>query len=162
MIWNFNDTNSTNGERRSYTYSVCGEAALCLLRNAPHWVEQGGRWLSQEAGNRDARRVPAIGAPHTNGCISRTSRISRESFPITLDTRSSTRYSAPIRRRILLATAIYSGLGSSCGVFPPASLTLQHVQAGQKSNPPGASARPTQNRASCRTLCHIPCTYASN
>jgi hypothetical protein len=31
MIWNFNDTNSTNGERRSYTYSVCGEAALCNM-----------------------------------------------------------------------------------------------------------------------------------
>src|SRR5450755_246177 len=29
MIWNFNDTHSTNGERRFYTYSVCGEAALC-------------------------------------------------------------------------------------------------------------------------------------
>ena len=32
MIWNFNDTHSTNGERRSYTYSVCGEAALCNYR----------------------------------------------------------------------------------------------------------------------------------
>src|SRR5664279_1451558 len=36
MIWNFNDTHSTNGERRSYMYSVCGEAALCSLR-VPTW-----------------------------------------------------------------------------------------------------------------------------
>src|SRR5450631_1461149 len=33
MIWNFNDTHSTNGERRSYMYSVCGEAALCFKQD---------------------------------------------------------------------------------------------------------------------------------
>src|SRR5450755_3952578 len=39
MIWNFNDTHSTNGERRFYTYSVCGEAALCIERAANHFAE---------------------------------------------------------------------------------------------------------------------------
>src|SRR5450631_3340556 len=51
MIWNFNDTHSTNGERRFYTYSVCGEAALCQLvlldpsawRLAPAVIVEQGR-----------------------------------------------------------------------------------------------------------------------
>src|SRR5450755_4693849 len=41
MIWNFNDTHSTNGERRSYMYSVCGEAALCNASPTSLEIELG-------------------------------------------------------------------------------------------------------------------------
>src|ERR1035438_142013 len=51
MIWNFNDTHSPNGERRSYTYSVCGEAALCLFSPSSRlrpWVHFEAAWLADK------------------------------------------------------------------------------------------------------------------